>query len=72
MLSLQTCQQTQEFSYIVWRNSVPISSPCSPPNAHILWSFKSKSSEQAQLSRNLIGGVIEKCDAETAVIFTDG
>ena len=24
------------------------------------------------MSRDLIGGVIEKCDAETAVIFTDG
>ena len=37
-----------------------------------LGSSKSRSSEQEQLSRDLIGGVIEKCDAETAVIFTDG
>ena len=47
-------------------------SKCPPEYWQFLGSSKSRSSEQEQLARDLIGGVIEKCDADTAVIFTDG
>ena len=37
-----------------------------------LGSSKSRSSEQEQLSREIIGELLEKCDLSTAVAFTDG
>ena len=37
-----------------------------------LGSTKSTTAEQEKLSREVIDGLIENCDAETAVAFTDG
>ncbi|MCW4346280.1 MAG: ribonuclease H family protein [Candidatus Thiodiazotropha endolucinida] len=37
-----------------------------------LGSSKSRTSEQELLSREIIGDLLEKCDTETAVAFTDG
>ena len=37
-----------------------------------LGSSKSRTAEQEKLSREVIGEVIDGCDAETAVVFTDG
>ena len=37
-----------------------------------LGSSKSRTAEQEKLSREVIDGLIENCDAETAVAFTDG
>ena len=43
-----------------------------PEYWNCLGSSKSRSSEQEVLSREIIGGLLDKCDMTTAVAFTDG
>ena len=58
----------KEFSYL--DSLQPTKRP--PEYWQNLGSSKSRSAEQEKLSRELIGNEIADCDAETAVIFTDG
>ena len=60
----------KEFTYMYLDSLQPTKRP--PEYWQNLGSSKSRSAEQEKLSREVIGGVIEGCDAETAVVFTDG
>ena len=59
----------KEFTY--YKDSLQPSKP-KPEYWNSLGSSKSRTSDQEALSRDIVGGLLDQCDTDITVAFTDG